>query len=142
MLPLPFYSEIYVDCLVIQAPFTRYRIHFISDLGWQSDMIIFSVYIIPFSFHIGSGFCLHDTVSLCTAVVSLYALSVNCTFCAAPLMNARLVELIMRFRIELPDSTVDTISDWFHAAFSFENAKRYEAYRIGVFSCEQEANLK
>ena len=42
-------------------------------------------------------------------------------------MDSRLVELIMRFRTELiSDSTVYTISDWFHAtfrAFSFENAK-------------------
>ena len=42
-------------------------------------------------------------------------------------MNRRLVELIMRFRTELIlDSTVYTISDWFHATvrvFSFENAK-------------------
>ena len=42
-------------------------------------------------------------------------------------MNRRLVELIMRVHTELiSDSTVDTISDWFHAtvmAFEFENAK-------------------
>ena len=42
-------------------------------------------------------------------------------------MNGRLVELIMRFRIELTsDATVYTISAWFHATlrvFPFENAK-------------------
>ena len=58
-------------------------------------MKISPVYTMPFSFHSGSGFCLHDTV--------------------------------MRFRTELiSDSTVYTISDWFHGtfrAFSFENAK-------------------
>ena len=58
-------------------------------------------------------------------------------------MDSRLVELIMRFRTELiSDSTVYTISDWFHAtfrAFSFMR-KQYEAYRIGAFSCKQEAN--
>ncbi len=41
--------------------------------------------------------------------------------------RGRLVELIIRFRIELvSDSTVYTISYWFHATFrvfSFENAK-------------------
>ena len=59
-------------------------------------------------------------------------------------MNGRLAELIMRFLIELiPDSTVYTISDWFHAtflAFSFEHKKWYEGYRIGSFSCKQEAD--
>ena len=90
-------------------------------------MKIFPVYTIPFSFHIGLGFCLHDTVLPCTVMVSLYIFSVYCAFCATPLMSARLVELIMRFRTELiSDSTVYTISDWFHPtfrAFSFENAK-------------------
>ena len=42
-------------------------------------------------------------------------------------MNGRLVELIVRFRVELiPDSIVCMISDWFHATsvvFSFGNTK-------------------
>ena len=91
-------------------------------------MTITPVYTMPFSFHSGLGFCLHDTVSPCTVMVSPYSIMVpHCAFCAAPLMDSRLVELIMRFRTELiSDSTVYTISDWFHATFrvfSFENAK-------------------
>ena len=51
-------------------------------------------------------------------------------------MNGRLLEVIMRFRTELiSDSTVYTISDWFHVTF-----KRYKAYRSGAFSCKHEAN--
>ena len=91
-------------------------------------MKISPVYTMPFSFHSGLGFCLHDTVSPCTVMVSPYSVMVPLRIlCAAPLMDSRLVELIMRFRTELiSDSTVYTISDWFHAtfrAFSFENAK-------------------
>ena len=90
-------------------------------------MKISLVYMMPFSFHSGLGFCLHDTVSPCTIMVSPYSVMVHCAFCAAPLLDSRLVELMMRFRTELiSDSTVYTISDWFHAtfrAFSFQNAK-------------------
>ena len=53
-------------------------------------------------------------------------------------MNGRVGELIMRF------STVQMILDSFHTTFrelSLETQKRYEAYRIGVFSCKQKANL-
>ena len=104
------------------------------------------VYTMPFSFHSGLGFCLHDTVSPCTVMVSPYSVMVPLRILRSPLMDSRLVELIMRFRIELiSDSTVYTISDWFHVpwvpdspkkesgtqgrfhatfrAFSFENAK-------------------
>ena len=85
------------------------------------------VYTILFSFHIRLEFCLNNAVSPCTAIVSLCAFSMYCTFCAAPQMNGRLVELIMRFRIELTsDSTVFTVSGWFNATLrmcSFENAK-------------------
>ena len=51
-------------------------------------------------------------------------------------MKMRLLELIMRFRIELiPDSTVHATLGQFHRAFSLENAKRrYEAKRNGAFS--------
>ena len=93
-------------------------------------MKISPVYTMPFSFHSGLGFCLHDTVSPCTVMVSPSSVMVPLrivALCAAPLVDSRLVELIMRFRTELiSDSTVYTISDWFHAtfrAFSFENAK-------------------
>ena len=110
-----------------KAPFTRYRFHFISDWVRQSDMKIPPVYTMPFSFHSGLGFCLHDTVSPCTVMVSPYSVMVPLRILRSPLMDSRLVELIMRFRTELiSDSTVYTISDWFHAtfrAFSFENAK-------------------
>ena len=85
------------------------------------------VYTMPFSFHSGLGFCLHDTVSPCTVMVSPYSVMVPLRILRSPLMDSRLVELIMRFRTELiSDSTVYTISDSFHAifrAFSFENAK-------------------
>ena len=58
-------------------------------------------------------------------------------------MDSRLVELMMTFRTELiSDWTVYTISDWFHAtfrAFYLKTQKRYEAYRIGAFSCKQKA---
>ena len=43
-----------------------------------------AVYTIPFSFHIGLGFCLQDTVSPCTAMVSLYAFRIYCTLHSAP----------------------------------------------------------
>ena len=33
-------------------------------------MKVSPVYTIPFSFHSGSGFCLHDTVSPCAVMVS------------------------------------------------------------------------
>ena len=40
-------------------------------------------------------------------VVSLFAFCIHCAFCVAPQMNRRLVELIIRLRIELiPDSTI------------------------------------
>ena len=59
-------------------------------------------------------------------------------------MNERLLEWIMKFRIELiPDSTVYTISDWCHATFrefSFEYAKWYDVYRISPFLCKEDAN--
>ena len=80
-------------------------------------MHIYSGYTIPFSYRI--GFCLHDTVLLCTAMVSLYAFA----------STARCIELIMRLHIEvtsMPDSIVYTTLDWFHAtfrAFSFKNVK-------------------
>ena len=90
-------------------------------------MKISPVCTMPFSFHSGLGFCSQDTVSPCTVMVSQYSVWFHCPFCAAPLMDSRLDELIMRFRTELiSDSTVYTISDWFHAtfrAFSFENVK-------------------
>ena len=56
-----------------KAPFTRYRFHFISDWVRQSDMKISPVYTMPFSFHSGLAFCLHDTVSPCTVMVSPYS---------------------------------------------------------------------
>ena len=65
-----------VSNLASQAPFTRYRFHFISDWVRQSDMKISPVYTMPFSFHSGLGFCLHDTVSPCTVMVSLYSVIV------------------------------------------------------------------
>ena len=93
-----------------KAPFTRSRFYFISDWG--------SVYTTPFSFHIGLASCLHENASLCTAMVSLYAFRIHCAFCAALQMKGSPLNVIMRFRIELiPDSTVYTISDWFHVTF-------------------------
>ena len=94
-------------------------------------MKISPVYTMPFSFRSGLGFCLHDTMSPCTVMISPYSVMVplrkHCAFCAAPLIDSRLVELIMSFRTDLIlASTVYTISDWFHAtfrAFSFEIAK-------------------
>ena len=81
-------------------------------------MKISLVYTMPFSFHSGLGFCLHDIVSPCTVMVSPYSVMVPLRICAAPLMDSRLVELIMRFHTELiSDSTVCTISDWFHGHF-------------------------
>ena len=59
-----------------KAPFTRYRFHFISDCVRQSDMNISPVYMMPFSFHSGLGFCLHDTVSPCIVMVSPYSVMV------------------------------------------------------------------
>ena len=73
-------------------------------------------------------------------MVSLYALSISTAhllriLCSA--VNGRLVELITRLRIELtPDSMVYTISDWIHLKMQ----RRYEMYRIGAFSCKQEAH--
>ena len=65
------------NCRVgIKAPFTRYRFHFISDWVRQSDMKVSPVYTIPFSFHSGSRFCLHDCVSPCTVMVSPYSVMV------------------------------------------------------------------
>ena len=90
-------------------------------------MKISPVYTIPFSFHSGLGFCLHDTVSPCTVIISPHSVMVSLRILRSSLMDSRLVQLIVRFRTELiSDSTVYTISDWFHAtfiAFSFENAK-------------------
>ena len=92
-------------------------------------MKISPVYTMPFSFHNGLGFCLHDTVSPCTVMVSPYFVMVPLrivAFCAAPLVDSRLVELIMRFRTEIHIG-FDRLHDiGFHAtfrAFSFENAK-------------------
>ena len=59
-----------------KAPFTRYRFHFISDWVRQSDMKIFPVYTMPFSFHSVLGSCLHDTVSPCIVMVSPYSVVV------------------------------------------------------------------
>ena len=39
-------------------------------------MKISPVYTMPFSFHSGLGFCLHDTVSPCTVMVSPYSVMV------------------------------------------------------------------
>ena len=39
-------------------------------------MNIFPVYTMPISFHSGLGFCLHDTVSPCTVMVSPYSVVV------------------------------------------------------------------
>ena len=90
-------------------------------------MKISPVCTMPFSFHSGLGFCLHDAVSPCTVMVSPHSVLVPLRILRSSLMDSRLVQLIMRFRTELiSDSTVYTISDWFHAtfrAFSFENAK-------------------
>ena len=60
-----------------------------------------------------------------------------------PKCMGKFEELIMRFRIELiPDSTVYSISDWFHVPFRAfpKTRKRYKAYRTGSFSCKQDAN--
>ena len=125
--------------------------------------------MIPLSFHVGLGmairyeifFCLHDTISLSTAVISLYTFCSYCPSSAAPLKNGWLVVVIMRFRTELiPDSTIYRISDWFHGTFgtfSFENAKtssnvsdlvRFRVtkrttvrYGMKTVSCKPEANL-
>ena len=108
-------------------------------------MKISPVYTMPSSFHSRLGFCLHDTVSLCTVMVSPYPVMVPLRilhsfpngFETSRIDNAVRTELIL-------DSTIYTISDWFYAtfrAFSFENAKIVQAYRIGAFSCKQEANL-
>ena len=51
--------------------------------------------------------------------------------------------MIMKFRFELPpDSTVKTISDFMARSerFHWKTQKRHEVYRIGAFSCKQEAN--
>ena len=59
-------------------------------------------------------------------------------------MIERLLELIMKFRIELiQDSIVYTISDCFMPLtehFHLKMRKRYEAYWIVVFLCKREAN--
>ena len=72
-------------------------------------------------------------------MVSIYALNINYTFCAASEMNGKLVKLIMKVCIELvPNLTAYTILDWFYATFrvfSFESTKQYEAYRIDALSC-------
>ena len=55
-------------------------------------MKISPVYTIPFSFHSGLGFCLHDTVSPCTVMVSRYSVMVPLrivVLCAAPLVDSR-----------------------------------------------------
>ena len=45
------------------------------------------VYTMPFSFHSGLGFCLHDTVSLCTVMVSPYSVMVPLRILRSPLMD-------------------------------------------------------
>ena len=47
---------------ISNAPFTRYRFHFISDWVRQSDMKISPVYTMPFSFHIGLVSCHFQSV--------------------------------------------------------------------------------
>ena len=49
------------------------------------------VYTMPFSFHSGLGFCLHDTVSPCTVMVSPYSVMVPLRILRSPLMDSRLV---------------------------------------------------
>ena len=56
---------------------------------------------LPFSFHTGLGFCLHQNASLCIATVLLYAFPIHFAFCAAPKINWGPLEVIMRFHIEL-----------------------------------------
>ena len=41
-------------------------------------MKISPVYTMPFSFHSGLGFCLHDTISPCTVMVSPYSVWFHC----------------------------------------------------------------
>ena len=78
---------------------------------------------------------------------------IHCAFCCATLQTiGQLVDLLMRFRIELvPDSTVYTMLYWLHdfmplsERFHLKTGKRYEAYRIGSFSCRYkhgQSNMK
>ena len=78
------------------------------------------------------GFCLHGNASLCpvmTVIVPLLAVASTSHSAHNPDDGKarRLLDLVMRIRIELvPDSTVYTMLDWFHAtfrAFSFDRAK-------------------
>ena len=47
---------------MLQALFTRYHFHLISDLVSQSDMQFLPVDTILLSYHIGLGLCLHEYV--------------------------------------------------------------------------------
>ena len=75
-------STLTLDLLFL-TPFTRYRFHFISDCLNQSDMKISPVYTMPFSFHSGLGFCLHNTISPCTVIVSPYSEKISSFFAVA-----------------------------------------------------------
>ena len=81
-------------------------------------------------FVIALAFCLHENTSLCSGVTGFTVcnrmLFASIAHSAQHLrMNENLLELIMRFLIELiSGSTIYTISNWFHATFrvfSFEN---------------------
>ena len=98
----------------IGALFTRNHVHFISGRG--------SVYTTQFGL-----------------ALQLFQCMLLAPTCAAALMDARLVELIMRFRIELiPASTVYTRYRIgfipLSGRFRLKTRKRYEAYRLGAFS--------
>ena len=55
-------------------------------------MKISPVYTMPFSFHSGLGFCLDDTVSPCTVMVSPHSVMVPLRILCSSLMDSRLVQ--------------------------------------------------
>lgn len=109
----------------------RYRFHFRSERVWQSDMK--SVYIVPFSLHIGLE--LHRHTLLCTAedVLLFHKL----------FHKSVLDESTTRTRIRLFTRAWGPLAYWISfrplsERLHLKMQNMYEAYRIGSLVCKIE----